>query len=55
MAGPPLSDDTAAERQRLVAATAALAKRLKRALQRVDETAHGVLATAAEPLKYFQP
>jgi hypothetical protein len=54
--GPPIGDtDTAAERQRLIAADAAFAKRLKRALARGKETPQGVLAQANEQLKYFQP
>jgi hypothetical protein len=48
-------DSTVAERQQLVAANEAFAKRLTRARRRGDETMDGILATATEPLKYFQP
>jgi hypothetical protein len=52
--GPPLSIDTAAERQQLVEADEAFTKRLAAALQRGDETAKGLLTTVGEP-KHFQP
>jgi hypothetical protein len=54
--GGPIGDpDAAAQRQRLIAADEAFAKRLQRALERGSESPHGVLAQANEQLKYFQP
>jgi hypothetical protein len=52
-AGPPLWDDTTAERQRLVEADEAFARRLTAALQRGQETSAGLLATVAEPAHFF--
>jgi hypothetical protein len=51
--GPPLRCDTAAERERLVAANEAFAKRLERALKRGKETPAGVRATMSEPTGFF--
>jgi hypothetical protein len=53
--GGPIATDAAAEHRRLIAADAAFAKRLQRALQRASETPAGVLATADEGLRFFQP
>ena len=51
--GPPLSIDTAAERQLLIEADEAFTKRLAAALQCGKETPKGLLATVDEPAHFF--
>jgi hypothetical protein len=52
---PALGDDSAEERQWLIAADLEFGLRLRRALQEGKETARGVLATANEGLRFFHP